>query len=151
MTRIALRYCGDSESGKDIVIESFTKVFNSIDSFEYRGDGSLRAWISRIVVNQSLMTIRKKSRWLFGDIEEAENIETTNVEIDIAAEELYDLIRKLPDGCRLVFNMFVIEGYSHDEIATAMNITAGTSRSQLAHARKLLKNNIERYEREFRR
>ena len=147
MTRIALRYSGDSETSKDIVIESFTKVFENIRSFEYRGEGSLRAWITRIVINQSLMAARKNSRWIFTDAMTVDHIDTSSVEDDIAAEELFSLIQTLPGGCRLVFNMYVIEGYSHDVIADVMKISVGTSRSQLAYARKLLKEKINGRER----
>jgi len=138
-----MRYGGNSEVSKDIVVESFTKAFERIRSFDYRGEGSLRAWITRIVINQSLMEVRKNSRWLFTDVNDVELVEPSNIESDIAAEELFGLIRKLPDGCRLVFNMYVIEGYSHDMIADIMKISVGTSRSQLAHARKLLKEKID--------
>ncbi len=147
MTRVALRYGGDSETSKDIVIESFTKVFESIKTFEYRGEGSLRAWITRIVINQSLMEVRKNSRWIFTEASEVEHIEPSGVESDIAAEELFGLIRQLPQGCRVVFNMFVIEGYGHDLIADMMKISVGTSRSQLAYARKILKEKIDGRER----
>jgi len=142
MTRVALRYGGDSETSKDIVVESFAKVFDRIKTFEYRGEGSLRAWITRIVINQALMEVRKSSRRIFTDVHETEHVEPSNVEADIAAEELFGLIQSLPDGCRLVFNMHVIEGYSHDVIADLLKISPGTSRSQLAHARKLLKQKL---------
>jgi RNA polymerase sigma-70 factor (ECF subfamily) len=138
-----MRYGGNSEVSKDIVVESFTKAFERIRSFDYRGEGSLRAWITRIVINQSLMEVRKNSRWLFTDVNEVELVDPSNIESDIAAEELFGLIQKLPDGCRLVFNMYVIEGYSHDVIADIMKISVGTSRSQLAYARKLLKEKID--------
>jgi len=75
-------------------------------------------------------------------------VEPPGIEANIAAEELFGLIQALPDGCRLVFNMYVIEGYSHDVIADVMKISVGTSRSQLAHARKLLKGKINGRERQ---
>lgn len=147
MTRVALRYGANSETSKDIVVESFAKVFERIGSFEYRGEGSLRAWITRIVINQSLMEVRKNSRWLITDVSSVDQAEPSGIESDIAAEELFGLIQTLPDGCRLVFNLFVIEGYPHDVIADMMKISVGTSRSQLAHARKLLKQKIDGRER----
>lgn len=147
MTRVAVRYLGSDENGKDVLAESFVKVFDKIHSFEFRGQGSLRAWITKIVVNECLMVVRRRSRYTFTDVAEFKGTSEPTIEADIAAEELFALIRTLPDGCRLVFNLYVIEGYSHEEISKMMIITPGTSRSQLAHAKKLLKEKIDGHSR----
>ncbi|WP_455783120.1 RNA polymerase sigma factor, partial [Coprobacter fastidiosus] len=124
--------------------EGFIKVFSAIGSFE--GSGSFEGWMRRIFVNTALEYLRKNDI-----LKESVEIDNTEVlqEVDysaierISADELMELIAELPPGFRTVFNMFVIEGYSHKEIGDALGITESTSRSQLTRAKRLLQKKLE--------
>ena len=124
--------------------EGFIKVFSAIGSFE--GSGSFEGWMRRIFVNTALEYLRKNDI-----LKESIEIDNTEVlqEVDysaierISADELMELIAELPPGFRTVFNMFVIEGYSHKEIGDALGITESTSRSQLTRAKRLLQKKLE--------
>ena len=141
MTRLCHRYMKDEENTKDVLTDAFLKVFQNIKNFIPLGEGSLEAWIRKIVINQSLMALRKnKNIFLITTFDEQQLKEDAVVEIDLAAEDLYKLILQLPNGYRTIFNLFAIEGYSHKEIAEQLSITESASRSQLTHARSSLKN-----------
>ena len=143
MMTLCRRYACDQKEAEDILQESFIKVFKQIE--QYRFEGSLEGWIRRIVVHTALRTLQNK-KIRFTDIDE-DLQNTSSVDPDalmnLSAEELLRLIRNLPDGYRIVFNLYVHEGYDHNEIASMLNISAGTSRSQLLKARKYLKTQIE--------
>ena len=145
MYRICLAYSGDRDIAKDLLQESFVKVFKKIDSFNE--NGSLEGWIRRIVNNTAIDHYRKATK-----IQTTDNFENvTEKDIESAAEQLSLLhkevilgfIKKLPEGARNVFNLFAIEGYSHKEIANRLNISEGTSKSQYNRARSLLKSWID--------
>ncbi|MEL7146678.1 MAG: sigma-70 family RNA polymerase sigma factor, partial [Bacteroidota bacterium] len=124
----------------------FLLVFRKLNDFEYRGEGSLEAWMRQIMVNECLARLRKKRASAFSMVpleQVAEVSETVFHEID--AGYLYEAIRKLPDGARAVFNMKVLEGYSHKEIAQQLGITDSAARSQLTYAKKKLKEYLEPY------
>ena len=143
MLYVCLRYTKNKDEAQDVLQEAFIKVFSHLNSF--KSEGSFEGWIRRIVVNCSLEFLRNKKRTLvFEDVEAANNLGETNNNIigNINAKELTDLIMKLPDGYRLVFNLFVIEGYGHKEIAEMLNITEGTSKSQLSKARMHLQKSV---------
>jgi len=139
MYALCLRYCGDKTVAQDLLQEGFVTLFSKLDS--YKGEGSFEGWARRIFVNTALMELRKKDALkMSDDIEEAWNMSSpisTQME-DIGYKELMKLVMSLPDGFRTVFNMFVIEGYSHKEIAQELGITEVTSRSQLNRARAWL-------------
>jgi RNA polymerase sigma factor (sigma-70 family) len=143
--RLAFRYVKNQEESEDLVMMSFVKIFKNLDQFTYRGSGSLEAWMRKIVVNEALMVLRKKHNFYL-----IESLDTNNPDHDIGvlqeldAEYLYQMILELPDGYRTVFNLNVIEGYDHREIARLLGITEGTSRSQLYKAKELLKRKIRK-------
>lgn len=137
MFGVCLGYAKDHDSAKEILQESFIKVFNKIK--DYKSEGSLEGWIRRLVVNTAIDHHRKSSRLYVSNMgdERIESVENEVLE-QFNSEELLDLIRKLPEGYRVIFNLSVVEGYSHEEIGEQLGITPSTSRSQLARARKLL-------------
>jgi len=147
LTAVCARYIPDDDELKDVLQESFIKIFSKIEKFNYRGNGSLRAWITRIVINESLLSTRKKKNSPFINIEkEPPDIQDEDPEIGNLNEEvLTNMIRLLPDGYRTVFNLFVIEGKSHKEIAKILNIKADSSASQFYKAKKQLAKMIKDY------
>jgi RNA polymerase sigma factor (sigma-70 family) len=142
MMTVCRRYSCDQDEAEDMLQESFIRVFQYID--QYRFEGSLEGWIRRIVVHTALRILQKK-KFHFTDIDE--DLEVQSMDSDavsnLGTEELLKLISGLPDGYRIVFNLYVLEGYDHNEIAGMLDISPVTSRSQLSKARKLLKTQIE--------
>ena len=143
MLSLCLRYVGDRTTAEDIMQEGFVTLFTRLDSF--KGHGSFEGWARKIFVNTALMYLRKKDALkMSDDIDAARNLSTdmaSQME-DIGYLELMKLITSLPAGFRTVFNMYVIEGYSHKEIAEMLDISEITSRSQLSRARTWLQNKI---------
>lgn len=137
MYNYSMRILANRFDVEDVLIVSFTKVFNNIRRFEYRGDNSLVKWIKTIVVNESIRFVTVKNKIQFDDnIPEYEvGTEFDSDLIDIDVEQVYSIIETMPAGYRLVFNLFAIEGYSHKEISEMLNITESTSKSQLRKAR----------------
>lgn len=148
LTAVCSRYILNPEDVKDVLQESFIKIFSSLASFEYRGKGSLRGWMSRVLINETLKYMRKTSRLEFAELTEDEYyipFEDPNMD-DLQASEIYSLIRDLPDGYRTIFNLYVIEEKSHKEIAEILNIKESTSASQLHRAKALLASRIRKYQ-----
>jgi len=139
---ICLRYLKDQEQAEDVMIQSFMKIFEKLSQFQ--GKGSFEGWMKRIVVTQALMTIRSNRHLALSvSLEEAtDNLESTTELTQLEAAELMDLVQSLPLGYRTVFNLFAIEGYSHQEIGELLGITESTSKSQLNRARSVLKEKI---------
>lgn len=143
MYGVCLRYAGNESDANDIMQDGFIKVFNNLEKF--RGDGSFEGWIRRIIVNTSIEHFRRKKK-TFNITETQENyIEDTSLDaLDVlATKDLMHIINELPPGYKMVFNMHIIEGYSHKEIADTLGITEGTSKSQLARAKGVLRKIIE--------
>ncbi|MES2630112.1 MAG: sigma-70 family RNA polymerase sigma factor [Bacteroidota bacterium] len=141
--RLAFRYVKDQEEAEDVLIVAFTKIFASLGKFTFQGAGSLEAWMKRVVVNEALMSLRKRHNFNLTESLDANTPEP--VLEDFAAletEEIYAAIEALPTGYRTVFNLFVVEGFGHEEIAAMLNISVGTSRSQLFKARSILKKSL---------
>lgn len=138
MLALCLRYIRDHSEAEEVMIGGFTKVFSKIDQF--KGDGSFEGWIRKIMVNESLIYLRKnKSMYLEVDIGEADREpDFQNLETSLEAEDLMKMIQELPVGYRTVFNLYAIEGFSHKEIAAQLGININTSKSQLSRARKIL-------------
>lgn len=141
-------YITDDEDIKDVLQESFIKIFTSLNSFTYRGEGSLKAWMARITLNETIKFVRRKNRLALSYIEDADmdiadsgSIETE----DIPTETLYQFIRELPEGYRTVFNLYVIDSKSHKEIASLLGIKENTSASQLHKAKAMLVQKIKQY------
>lgn len=142
MLGVCRRYIGDVSEAETVLITAFLKVFNKINQFS--GTGNFEGWVRRIMVNESLLYLRKnKSMYLDVDIEEA-IIEPNYGQAEYLFEEreLLDMINNLPVGYRTVFNLYAIEGYSHKEIGAQMGINENTSKSQLSRARAILKNEV---------
>jgi RNA polymerase sigma-70 factor (ECF subfamily) len=135
---LCCRYIKDKMEAEDILITSFTKVFDRIEQF--KGEGSFEGWMKRIVVNEALSYLRRnKSMYLEMDIEAADReIDFDKFESQLQAEDLMKMIEALPSGYRIVFNMYAIDGYSHKEIADQLGISENTSKSQLSRARATL-------------
>ncbi|MCQ2155620.1 MAG: sigma-70 family RNA polymerase sigma factor [Bacteroidales bacterium] len=146
MYAVCLRYMGDAEQAQDILQDGFVTLFTKIDS--YSGEGSFEGWARKIFVNTALMSLRKKDVMRqTEDVEEARSIdsgEPSAIE-RIGYRDLCRMIASLPPGFRTVFNMYVVEGYSHKEIGEALGISEATSRSQLQRARTLLQTKIKEY------
>ncbi len=140
---VCLRYACDQAEAEDMLQESFIKIFSHIG--QYRFEGPLEGLIRRIVVNTALRILQKKKIEFAAIDEDLDITQTMNVDAltSLSAGELLKLISGLPDGYRVVFNLYVLEGYDHNEIAQMLEITAATSRSQLLKARKLLQTQIE--------
>ena len=142
MFGVCLRYAKDATEAEDNLQEGFIKVFTNLKSF--RNDGSLEGWIRRIMINVSLEILRKKH--VLYPVEDVSVYDSVNFSDDviakITADDLMKLIQELPPRYRLVFNLYVIEGFSHQEIALKMSITQGTSKSNLARAREILKKKV---------
>ncbi len=143
MMAVCLRYMGNREDAEDILQEGFVTLFTKLDS--YQGTGSFEGWARRIFVNTALMHLRRTDALgLSDDISEARTLfteEATPVQ-KMGYKELMRLIEALPPDARTVFNMYVIEGYSHKEIAEALGCTEATSRSKLQRARLRLQEMI---------
>jgi len=139
MMVVCQRYAKSSPEAEDALQEGFLKVFSSLKSF--RGDSALGTWITRIMINTALNSQRQKL-YLLPMVDITEVVLPENEEISLASfnlSELIVMIQSLPDGCRLVFNLFAIEGYNHKEIAGMLGISEGTSKSQYSRAKSLLK------------
>jgi RNA polymerase sigma-70 factor (ECF subfamily) len=133
------RYVKNRDDAEEIVTDGFVKLFENLQNFEYRDERSFEAWIKRIMINESLLFLRKKRQLIFIQSEKVEEVQAdVSIDMNLRAEDIYKLILALPTGYRTVFNMFVIEGYSHKEIASLLNTTESTSRSQLTKARAML-------------
>lgn len=141
----ALRYVPDHDEVQDVVQDSFIKVFSSIARFQYRGEGSLKAWLLRIVANEAINSVRQKNRFSMID-EIPDDVENEEPEVErVPPDVLTRMIGELPDGYRLVLNMFVFEQLSHKEIAEKLGIKEVTSASQYLRAKKLLAKKITDY------
>lgn len=137
---VCVRYMKNTDDADDLLMEAFIKIYDKISTFRNDG-GSIEGWMRRIVVNMAITKLIKNKKDL---LTYAEDVYTCNklseVPIDsMTAQELMKVIESLPTGYRTVFNMYGIDGYTHKEIAKALNIDEGTSRSQLSKARNYIK------------
>jgi RNA polymerase sigma factor (sigma-70 family) len=142
MFGVCLRYAKDRTEAEDNLQDGFVKVFSNIKSF--RNEGSFEGWVRRIMVNVSLAKFRKQH--LLYTVENITVYETAEFSDEVfakmGADDLLGLVQQLPPRYRMVFNLFVIEGMNHQEISEVMNITTGTSKSNLARAREILKRKV---------
>jgi RNA polymerase sigma-70 factor (ECF subfamily) len=140
---VCQRYVIRIDEAEDCVMKGFLKAFQHINKFEFENENSFRYWLKRIMVNEALMALRKQNNFSLVNIDEAPDIGFDDHFMEqIDAQYLFDAILKLPIGYRTVLNVFIIEGYSHNEIAKALSITESTSKTQLAKAKAKLKNLI---------
>ena len=144
MLGVCNRYARNSADAEDILQDAFIKVFDKI--FQFKSEGSFEGWIRKIVVNTALKkySLRRYEKEVVGY--EIKDRDESSMEPSayghLSEKDLLNLINTLPDGYRLVFNLYVVEGYQHDEIAEMLNIQSGTSRSQLVKARNMLQKQI---------
>ena len=142
MLGVCLRYAKDKNTAEDVLQEGFFKVFFNIEKFK---GGSLEGWIRKIMVNTSLDEIRKNTKFKNNvNIEKVKPEEKKNYIIEgLIAQDILNIIKKMPSGYRVVFNLFAIEGFSHKEIGEKLGISESTSKSQYFRARAFLQKKIE--------
>lgn len=148
LSALCSRYITEDEDIRDVLQESFIKIFTSLDRFKYRGEGSLKAWMAKITLNETLKFVRNNSRLPIDSIDDkdmniadGDSMETEDIPTDV----LHQFIRELPDGYRTVFNLYVIDDKSHKEIAQLLGIKENTSASQLHKAKSMLAQKIKHY------
>ena len=149
MMAVCIRYIKDQMEAEHVMVGGMVKVFKKIDQFQE--EGSFEGWIRRIMVNESLMYLRKHKP-MSRDMDIDELHEEPNADVlseALNADDLMQLVEALPVGYRTVFNLYAIEGYKHDEIAEMLGISTGTSKSQLNRARKLLQKQLIERENEL--
>ncbi|MFW5879796.1 MAG: RNA polymerase sigma factor [bacterium] len=136
---ICARYANDISEAEDILQEGFLKIFENIN--DYSGKGHLVGWMKRVMVNTAITNFHKNKKHYYHneleDVQEDVQIEVTP-ETAFSTQELNDLLQRLPEGYKMVFNLFAIEGYKHKEIAEMLNIDENTSKTQFLRARKWL-------------
>ncbi|MEY4603581.1 MAG: hypothetical protein RIT43_873 [Bacteroidota bacterium] len=146
MLGVCMRYCKSKEQAEDVLQDGFVKVFLKLS--EFKNEGSFEGWIRKIMVNTSLDSLRKEMK-ISADVDlefAANQSESESVVAELSAAEIVQLISAMPDGYRVVFNLFAIEGYSHQEIADTLGITESTSKSQYSRARAYLRKKLEKEE-----
>lgn len=138
MMSVCRQYLRDNDLAEEVMLNGFFKVFTKIDT--YSGQGSFEGWIRRIMVNESLSELRRQKKLFFKDESAIENSLEHSAEIDseLEVEEIQKLIDALPDGYKTVFVLYVVDGYKHSEISELLQISEGTSKSQLSKARSML-------------
>jgi RNA polymerase sigma-70 factor (ECF subfamily) len=143
MYGVCLRYAANAEEAEDILQEGFIKVFRKLDSF--RSEGSFEGWIRRIFVNTSIEHFRRKNYLQPITEREEATVEGKYLSVldDLAERDIIGLVQQLSPGYRTVFNMYVVEGYTHREIADSLGISEGTSKSQLSRAKLILQNLVQ--------
>nr|WP_288836330.1 sigma-70 family RNA polymerase sigma factor [uncultured Flavobacterium sp.] len=145
MLSVCRQYVKDIHQAEDIMITAFMKVFTNLKNFQFKG--SFEGWIRRIMVNECISFIRvhKKLEYIEDDFVIGRDEESfDSIESQFSVADIQFLIDSLPDGYKIVFNLYAIEGYKHQEIAGMLGISEGTSKSQLSHARKVLKGQINK-------
>ncbi len=134
---IAMRYMKSRQEAEDVLQEAYIKVFKNLASFDQRA--SLKTWLTRIVINTALNMLRKEHRVVNWDLAEIANVKTDILPLqNYQFDELLSFIHQLPAGCKAVFNLYAIEGYSHKEIGEMLKVSEGTSKSQYFRAKGLL-------------
>lgn len=133
-------YIKDVQQAEEVMLDGFFKVFTHLK--EFKNQGSFEGWIKKIMVRQSIDCLRKNSKVNFQEEMEIGSAEHNEMEGKYDTQHIQQAIDQLPEGYKMVFNLFVIEGYKHDEIAEMLKITEGTSKSQLHKARKMLQNKL---------
>ncbi len=140
MLSVCRKYNKDLHLAEDIMITAFMKVFTNLKNFEHKGN--FEGWIRRIMVNECISYMRVQKKLKFIEDEDYFEASHNNIESKFSVDDIQFLIDSLPDGYKMVFNLYCIEGFKHQEIAVLLGINEGTSKSQLSHARKMLQDNI---------
>ncbi len=148
MLRLCTYYIKDLQQSEEVMLNGFFKVFTKLS--QYANKGSFEGWIRKIMVWESISYLRKKKELIFTHkIEVYGKFIENEVELNIAVEDLHQYINQLSNGCKVVFNLYVIEGYKHAEIAEILQISEGTSKTQLFRARKALQKIISRNQKKY--
>ncbi|MFC7356778.1 RNA polymerase sigma factor [Jejudonia soesokkakensis] len=144
MLSVCRQYVKDVDLAEEVMLTGFLKVFTHLKS--YKAEGSFEGWIRRIMVNESISELRKSKKLQFNDAAEIENsIEhVAYIETEMEVAEIQKIIDRLPEGYKTVFVLYAVEGYKHSEIAELLQISEGTSKSQLSKARKLLQSEVKK-------
>lgn len=143
MLSVCRYYIKDIQQAEEAMLNGFFKVFKNLKT--YKSEGSFEGWIRRIMIRESISYLRQKKRIDFLSEEDVSTYNYSNsMETDLEVNEIQKLIDDLPEGYRMVFIMYAIEGYKHFEIAELLNISEGTSKSQLFKARKMLQEQIKK-------
>ncbi|MBF4494601.1 RNA polymerase sigma factor [Flavobacterium sp. JLP] len=140
MLSVCRQYIKDIQLAEDVMITAFMKVFTNLKNFEHKG--SFEGWIRRIMVNECISYLRVQKKVKFAEDEFFVEESFNEIDSQFTVEQIQFLIDALPDGYKMVFNLYAIEGYKHNEIAKMLGINEGTSKSQLSHARKMLQTQI---------
>ncbi len=140
MLSVCRQYIKDLHHAEDLMITAFMKVFANLKNFEHKG--SFEGWIRRIMINECISYIRVHKKVSFLEDEFYKEDSFNNIESNFNVNDIQFLIDSLPEGYKMIFNLYAIEGYKHQEIATMLGINEGTSKSQLSHARKMLQEQI---------
>jgi RNA polymerase sigma-70 factor (ECF subfamily) len=139
MLMICRRYVKSQEDAEELMLDGFYKFFKKISSFNYQGDAAFYAWMKKIMINECLMFLRRKNVFTIVTEAEVEDVSLQEEALgNLSADEIFKMIVQLPVGYRTVFNLYVIEGIPHAEIAVLLGIAEGTSKSQLSKAKILL-------------
>ena len=142
MLSVCRQYIKDSEFAEDVMVIGFVKVFKYLDTFKF--EGSFEGWIRRIMIRESITYLRKKQFVVFDDdVYERNSHNHISVSSDIDVEQIQMLIDKLPEGYKMVFVLYAVEGYKHSEIAELLKISESTSKSQLFKARRMLQEQLK--------
>jgi RNA polymerase sigma-70 factor (ECF subfamily) len=145
MYGVCLRYAGNAEEAEDILQEGFIKIYKKLNS--YRGEGSFEGWIRRIFVNTAIEHFRKKTYQQPITEKHETTVEAQYLSVldELAEKDILKLIQELSPGYRTVFNLYVVEGYTHKEIGDMLNISEGTSKSQLSRAKLVLQDLVKKF------
>lgn len=140
---LCLKYSRNYSEAEDNLQDAFLTIFKKIEQFEHKG--SIEGWLKRVTINTALQRYRGKSVLNIVDEEKVEDVTVEIENEDISIDFLLNCIQELPDRYRLVFNLYALDGYSHKEIAEMLDISTGTSKSNLARARMILKDKVEQF------
>lgn len=140
MYNLVIRMLQSTADAEDVLQESFVKVFQKLHTF--KGASTIGAWIKRITINTTLMHLRTKGKMNFIEWKEQDLAEETEEELTYDMRHIHQAIKQLPDGCRVIFNLYLLEGYQHQEIADLLNVSISTSKSQYRRAKFLLREKL---------
>ncbi|TDN84349.1 RNA polymerase sigma-70 factor (ECF subfamily) [Salegentibacter sp. 24] len=141
MLSVCRQYIKDMQHAEEVMLNGFLKVFTHLEDFESKG--SFEGWIRKIMIRESISFLRSQKKIVFSDEEIASYDFSAEMDTELNVTHIQNLIDKLPEGYRMVFVMYAVEGYKHAEIAKMLKITEGTSKSQLSKARKMLQQQLE--------
>ena len=142
MLGVCRQYIKDLQLAEDVMITSFMKVFTNLNRFEHKG--SFEGWIRRIMINECISYIRVQKKVKFIEDENFVEDSFSATDSQFSVDDIQLLIDNLPEGYKMVFNLYCIEGFKHQEIASMLGINEGTSKSQLSHARKILQEQVNK-------